>query len=110
MASDCKSLLLDSAISQVHLELAQVDNDLDILHCVMFPNPEYTLPIFGTNLIGSSGKISAAIADLSPVTRDRALPSRYQNALSVLSELQFLQPRALPESGDIFSDFCLFVR
>jgi phycocyanobilin:ferredoxin oxidoreductase len=96
---------------KLHLELAQVGNSLDILHCVMFPNPDYALPIFGTDLVGGRGRaISAAIADLSPVSADRRLPDRYQQALSGLSELQFSQPRALPEWGDIFSDFCLFVR
>ena len=96
---------------KLHLELAQVGSGLDILHCVMFPNPEYAIPIFGTDLVGGrGGAISAAIADLSPVSSDRALPPRYYQELSVLSPLEFSQPRALPEWGDIFSDFCLFVR
>lgn len=95
---------------KLHLELAQVSNGLDILHCVMFPNPEYALPIFGTDLVGrGGGSISAAIADLSPVNRDRTLPKRYQQSLSLLSKVEFSQPRALPDWGDIFSDFCLFV-
>ncbi|WP_363079472.1 phycocyanobilin:ferredoxin oxidoreductase [Leptolyngbya sp. 'hensonii'] len=96
---------------KLHLELAQVGNHLDILHCVMFPNPEYALPIFGADLVGGrGGAISAAIADLSPVSADRILPSAYRAALSALPSPQFSQPRALPEWGDIFSEFCLFVR
>lgn len=95
---------------KLHLELAQVSNGLDILHCVMFPNPDYALPIFGTDLVGGRGGISAAIADLSPVSADRSLPEPYQQALSELSPPEFSQARALPEWGDIFSDFCLFVR
>jgi phycocyanobilin:ferredoxin oxidoreductase len=95
---------------KLHLELAQVSNGLDILHCVMFPNPEYALPIFGSDLVGGrGGAISAAIVDLSPVSVDRSLPDSYQTALSVLSKIEFSQPRALPEWGDIFSEFCLFV-
>jgi phycocyanobilin:ferredoxin oxidoreductase len=95
---------------KLHLELAQVSNGLDILHCVMFPNPEYALPIFGTDLVGGrGGSISAAIVDLSPVNADRTLPRQYQQALSLLSEIEFSQPRKLPEWGDIFSEFCLFV-
>ncbi|MEX0271318.1 phycocyanobilin:ferredoxin oxidoreductase [Leptolyngbyaceae cyanobacterium UHCC 1019] len=95
---------------KLHLELAQVSNGLDILHCVMFPNPEYALPIFGTDLVGrGNGSISAAIADLSPVNGDHALPEQYQQSLSLLSKIEFSQPRALPDWGDIFSDFCLFV-
>jgi phycocyanobilin:ferredoxin oxidoreductase len=95
---------------KLHLELAQVSNGLDILHCVMFPHPDYALPIFGADLVGrGGGSISAAIADLSPVNRDRTLPDRYQQALSQFPKVEFSQPRALPDWGDIFSDFCLFV-
>jgi phycocyanobilin:ferredoxin oxidoreductase len=96
---------------KLHLELAQVGNGLDILHCVMFPNPAYALPIFGADLVGGrGGAISAAIVDLSPISRDRALPERYQARLTELPSVHFSQPRALPEWGDIFSEFCLFVR
>ncbi|MBD2464924.1 phycocyanobilin:ferredoxin oxidoreductase [Oscillatoria sp. FACHB-1407] len=96
---------------KLHLELAQVGNGLDILHCVMFPKPEYAIPIFGTDLVGSQrGGISAAIADLSPISRDRTLPHRYHQGLSELPKPHFSQPRALPEWGDIFSEFCLFIR
>ena len=96
---------------KLHMELAQVGNGLDILHCVMFPNSDYHLPIFGTDLVGrQSGGISAAIVDLSPVSPDRSLPEAYQQSLATLPSLGFSQPRDLPEWGDIFSDHCLFVR
>jgi phycocyanobilin:ferredoxin oxidoreductase len=96
---------------KLHLELAQVGNGLDILHCVMFPNPEYALPIFGADIVGGrGGAVSAAIADLSPVNAERSLPIKYGQALSALPDLNFSQPRALPEWADIFSEFCLFVR
>jgi phycocyanobilin:ferredoxin oxidoreductase len=97
---------------KLHLELAQVGGGLDILHCVMFPNPHYALPIFGSDLVGGgrTGVISAAIADLSPVSLERTLPESYHLQLSALPDLNFSQPRALPEWGDIFSSFCLFVR
>ncbi len=96
---------------KLHLELAQVGSNLDILHCVMFPNSDYALPIFGTDLVGNQkAGISAAIADLSPINGDRSLPRRYQQSLSELPQIQFSQPRALPEWGNIFSDYCLFVR
>lgn len=96
---------------KLHLELARVGAGLDILHCVMFPKPEYALPIFGSDLVGGrGGAISAAIVDLSPVNADRSLPNRYREALSLLPEPGFSQRRALPDWGDIFSEFCLFVR
>lgn len=96
---------------KLHLELAQVGSGLDILHCVMFPRPEYALPIFGADLVGGRETgISAAIADLSPVNADRLLPAHYQQALNALPTLSFSQPRTLPLWADIFSEFCLFVR
>lgn len=95
---------------KLHLELAQVGNGLDILHCVMFPKPDYALPIFGADLVGGRGGISAAIADLSPVNAERSLPTHYHQALTALPLLSFSQPRDLPAWADIFSEFCLFVR
>ena len=95
---------------KIHLELAKVGNHLDILHCVMFPRTDFCLPIFGVDIVASRGQVSAAIVDLSPVLPDKALPVRYRNALEQLPDLQFAQPRTLPPWGDIFSDFCLFVR
>lgn len=95
---------------KLHLELAKVGNNLDILHCVMFPRPEYSLPMFGCDLVGGRGQISAAIADLSPANPECTLSPAYQNALAALPPLQFSQPRDLPPWGDIFSPFCLFIR
>ncbi len=95
---------------KMHLELAQVGSGLDILHCVMFPNPEYPLPMFGCDIIGARGQISAAIVDLSPIRADRSLPEPYDRALSQLPEITFSQPRELPAWGSIFSQFCTFVR
>jgi len=95
---------------KLHLELAKVGTMLDILHCVMFPRSEYDLPIFGADLVGGRGQISAAIADLSPVNSERTLPDAYTYALGGLPIPNFKSPRELPDWGDIFSKFCLFVR
>ena len=95
---------------KMHLELAKVGNMLDILHCVMFPRPEYDIPMFGCDLVGGRGQISAAIADLSPVNSQHTLPESYTSALAALPPLNFSQPRELPEWGNIFSEFCIFVR
>ncbi|MDJ0733289.1 MAG: phycocyanobilin:ferredoxin oxidoreductase [Nostocaceae cyanobacterium] len=95
---------------KMHLELAKVGQGLDILHCVMFPHPEYDLPMFGCDLVCGRGQISAAIVDLSPLNGTRNLPTLYTRALSALPKPNFSQPRALPEWGDIFSEFCLFIR
>lgn len=95
---------------KLHLELAKVGKQLDILHCVMFPRPEYGLPLFGCDIVAGPAGVSAAIADLSPTRRDRGLPPTYSEALTALSPLVFGDKRALPPWGHIFSDYCLFVR
>jgi phycocyanobilin:ferredoxin oxidoreductase len=95
---------------KLHLELARVGNSLDILHCVMFPRSNYLLPMFGTDLVGGRGQISAAIVDLSPVSADGSLPPDYVSSLNSLAAVNFSQVRELPVWGDIFSDFCLFIR
>jgi len=94
---------------KLHLEMAQVGTNLDILHCVMFPRPQFNLPIFGCDLVGGKGQISAAIADLSPTL---PLSPSYTSLLSNLKSQysQFRELRNLPEWGDIFSPFCLFTR
>lgn len=95
---------------KLHLELAKVGQNLDILHCVMFPRPEYPLPMFGCDLVGGRGQISAAIADLSPTNATGTLPAAYREALSGSSLPSFSQRRDLPAWGHIFSEFCLFIR
>ena len=94
---------------KLHLELAKVGDRLDILHCVMFPRPNYDLPIFGVDLVGTSSGIGAAIVDLSPINGQRVLSPSYIKALASLPTVEFSQPRKLPEWGNIFSGFCLFV-
>jgi phycocyanobilin:ferredoxin oxidoreductase len=95
---------------KLHLELAKVGGNLDILHCVMFPRKEYSLPLFGCDIVAARSGVSAAIAGLSPTNPDRRLPEGYIKVLQSLPTLEFSQRRDLPEWGDIFSDFCLFVR
>lgn len=93
---------------KMHLELARVGEVLDILHCVMFPRPEYDLPMFGCDLVGGRGQIAAAIVDLSPVNGQ--LPPAYSQQLGALPPIAFAHPRELPEWGNIFSEFCIFVK
>ncbi|MDY6781772.1 MAG: phycocyanobilin:ferredoxin oxidoreductase [Cyanobacteriota bacterium] len=95
---------------KMHLELAKVGTQLDILHCVMFPREGYPLPMFGCDLVGGRKQISAAIVDLSPTAPDGELPDSYRQDLKALPPLDFSQPRDLPGWGDIFSQYCLFVR
>ncbi|WP_017292440.1 phycocyanobilin:ferredoxin oxidoreductase [Geminocystis herdmanii] len=95
---------------KMHLELAKVGNNLDILHCVMFPYPQYPLAMFGCDIVAGKAGISAAIVDLSPTSGDKTLSSDYQEKLSSLAEITFQDKRDLPPWGDIFSPFCLFIR
>jgi phycocyanobilin:ferredoxin oxidoreductase len=95
---------------KLHLELAKVGTALDILHCVMFPRPEYALPMFGADLVSGRGQISMAVTDLSPISGDRRLPADYQNLLLALPNAEFVEVRTRPTWGDIFSDFCVLVR
>ena len=76
----------------------------------MFPRVEYDIPMFGADLVGGRGQISAAIVDLSPTHLDHHLPLAYQQQLQPQPQQQFSQPREIPTWGDIFSEFCLFIR
>jgi len=95
---------------KLHLELARAGQILDILHCVMFPQPQYPLPMFGCDIVAGRGQVSAAIVDLSPVTP--SLPDPYIQELEALESplAPFQQRRELPQWGAIFSPYCLFVR
>ncbi len=96
---------------KLHLELARIGKNLDILHCVMFPRPEYGLPIFGCDIVSGRGQVSAAIVDLSAGTQSGKLPADYSQALSQVTRPDYVQPRDLPEWGQkIFSDYCCFIK
>ena len=93
---------------KLHLELARVGENLDILHCVMFPRLDYPLPMFGCDLVGGRGQVSAAIVDLSPVMGE--LPGNYEAEIKALTPLSFTEERPLPAWGTIFSPYCRFIR
>jgi len=107
---------------KIHIELATFFNKkgegtgLDVLHCVVFPDPEavgHTVPMFGCDLVCVKSKITAAIVDLSPVSSDKKLPADYLEAFERRAGkfTKFTSPRDLPEFGKlIFSDQCQFVR
>lgn len=96
---------------KMHLEMAKVGKNLDILHCVMFPRSEYALPMFGCDIVAGSRGISAAIADLSPTNSQLTLPDSYREQLGQNSaDYVFAEPRTLPDWGYIFSEYCIFIR
>lgn len=95
---------------KMHLELAKVGKNLDILHCVMFPYGKYPLAMFGCDIVAGKAGISAAIVDLSPTSGDRNLSATYQEKLSNSTKYNFQEQRELPSWGTIFSPYCLFIR
>ncbi|AFY38066.1 phycocyanobilin:ferredoxin oxidoreductase [[Leptolyngbya] sp. PCC 7376] len=96
---------------KMHLEMAKVGKNLDILHCVMFPRSKYALPMFGCDIVAGPRGISAAIADLSPTNAERTLSPQYKERLAKNhARMIFSEPRTLPEWGYIFSEYCVFVR
>ena len=95
-------------LRKLHLETARLGAGLQILHCVFFPDPRFDLPIFGADVVAGRGVVSAAIADLSPVTG--GLPGAVEAALKTLPRPAFSQVRELPTWGAIFSPHVLFVR
>ena len=93
---------------KLHLEVAKLGKSLQILHCVFFPDPCYQIPIFGVDLVITSNNISAAIVDLSPVTKE---PSKLiESNIDLINIPKFKEPRDLPEWGGIFSPYVCFIR
>lgn len=95
-------------IRKLHLEIASLDADIQILHSVFFPDPRFDLPIFGADVVAGPGGISAAIVDLSPV--GQPLPLAILRGLEALPLPTFKQVRQLPAWGSIFSPFVQFIR
>lgn len=93
---------------KIHLEVAQMKSGLDILHTNMYPRYEYDLPIFGADIVASSKSVGAAIVDISSIKEDRSLPESYK-ILDIVSDREFEKDKKMPEWGDVFSEYCVFV-
>jgi phycocyanobilin:ferredoxin oxidoreductase len=95
-------------LRKLHLETARLGAGLQILHCVLFPDPRFDLPVFGADIVAGPAGVSAAIVDLSPVTD--ALPEAVAQPLAARPPRHYSQERELPPWGTIFSPFVRFVR
>lgn len=95
-------------LRKLHLETARLGAGLQILHCVLFPDPRFDLPVFGADIVAGPAGVSAAIVDLSPVTA--ALPVAVAQPLAARQQRHYSQERELPAWGSIFSPFVRFVR
>ena len=91
---------------KLHIEIAQFSGNLNILHCVFFPDPLYDLPIFGIDLIKVNKMVTAAIVDLSPVSASEN--NNYEEQLGKVPKEGFTKIRKIPEWGTIFSKNVLF--
>jgi phycocyanobilin:ferredoxin oxidoreductase len=95
-------------LRKLHLETARLGAGLQILHCVLFPDPRFDLPVFGADIVAGPAGVSAAIVDLSPVCGE--LPAGIAEALAARPRSRFEQERELPGWGSIFSPYVRFVR
>lgn len=75
-----------------HVEIFNQDRFM-VVHTCVFPHATDPAPIFGFDVIAGENKVTGVFLDLSPTVAE---PERFHN-------LEFQQPRARPEWGDIFS-------
>ena len=90
---------------KLHVEIAEFSNNLKILHCVFFPDPFYNIPIFGLDIVKTKNVVSAAIVDLSPVSK--SINPVYK-ILDNVKKDGFTMKRKIPDWGNIFSKDVFF--
>ena len=91
---------------KLHIEVAEFSKNLRILHAVFFPDPKFNIPIFGMDLVKINDIVSAAIVDLSPVSKNQEL--KYENLLYEVDKSSFTSLREIPDWGEIFSKNVFF--
>ena len=90
---------------KLHVEIAEFSSNLKILHCVFFPDPCFNIPIFGLDLVKTKNVVSAAIVDLSPVSKSN---NRIDEILNDVKKDGFTMMRKIPDWGEIFSKNVFF--
>ena len=91
---------------KLHIEVAEFSRNLKILHCVFFPDPKFDIPIFGMDLVKINEIVSAAIVDLSPVSKHQE--KNYEEILAKVDKSGFKSLREVPSWGGIFSKNVFF--
>ena len=91
---------------KLHIEVADFSRNLQILHSVFFPDPKFDIPIFGMDLVKINNNVSAAIVDLSPVSKNQS--NLYEKSLSKFDRSSFSSLREIPKWGNIFSKNVFF--
>ena len=94
-------------LRKMHLETGYTDN-IEVMHCVLYPSVDYPIPIFGADIVETPKVITAAIIDLSPVCGTERLMELFKD---ISFKYNFEENRILPQWGEeIFSEGCKFVR
>ena len=94
-------------LRKMHLEIGYTDN-IEVMHCVLYPSVDYPIPIFGADIVETPKVITAAIIDLSPVCGTERLMELFKD---ISFKYNFEENRILPQWGEeIFSEGCKFVR
>ena len=65
------------AFRKLHLEVAVRQDGLRVVHCVMYPRPEFDLPILSLDMVSNGDRVTLAIIDPCPVTSNLSLPPYY---------------------------------
>ncbi|KAG7668407.1 hypothetical protein Ndes2526B_g00872 [Nannochloris sp. 'desiccata'] len=97
---------------KLHLEVAVRQDGLQVVHCVMYPRPEFDLPILSMDLVANGDRVTLAIIDPCPVTGNLSLPPFYVKSATELQIKYGLESnRTIPDWGSaIFSKLCVIVR
>jgi len=100
------------AFRKLHLETAIGGNGLQVVHCVMYPRAETSLPICAMDAVGWGDNVTLCIADVCPSTEDLTVPAIFNQRIPKMqSDMQLEGHRAIPEWGQqIFSKHCLCMR
>lgn len=100
------------AFRKLHVEVAVRQDGLQVVHCVMYPYPAVDLPILSLDMVLSGGRVTLAIIDPCPVSRDLQLPPFYARSVADLQGRYGMESnRSVPEWGAaIFSPLCVCLR
>jgi phycocyanobilin:ferredoxin oxidoreductase len=100
------------AFRKLHMEVAVRQDGLQVVHCVMYPRPEFDLPILSMDLVTNGERVTLAIIDPCPVTGNLSLPPFYVKSVTELQIKYGLESnRTIPDWGSaIFSKLCVIVR
>eukprot|EP00889_Picochlorum_renovo_P003251 jgi/Picre1/30281/NNA_005645.t1 len=97
---------------KLHIEVAVKQDGMQVLHLVMYPRTNFSLPIVSMDLVAFKGTPTLAIIDPCPVTSNLTLPPLYAKSVQSLQDTYNVATnRGIPDWGrDIFSPLCILLR